>query len=133
MSAFLVKDRTINRIIGWLNHSDNRQERERILVVVGTSEDDEEWTTKLGVSMFQLNGDALTARYGDEEPLPTYRFQLENASAIQIYKSLQCWLCQCAQGDLIERPLYQVFENLSNSMAHGIIATLPAYEEAEWG
>ena len=132
MSAFLVKDRTINRIIGWLNHSDNRQERERILVVVGISEDDEDWTTKLGVSMFQLNGDALTARYGDDEPLPTYRFQWENASAIQVYKSLQCWLCQCAQGDLNKRPLYQVFESLSNSMAHGIIATLPAYEEAEW-
>ena len=73
MSGFLVQDKTINRVIGWLNRSDSRHDRDAILAVAGISEDDEDWTTKLGISMFQLNCDALTARYGDGDPLSVYR------------------------------------------------------------
>lgn len=133
MSSFLVPDKTINQIIGWLNHSDSRHDRDVILAVAGISEDDEDWTTKLGVSMSQLNCDALTARYGDREPLSVYRFHWESVSRMQAYKSLRCWLCQCAQGDLTERLLYQVFEKLSTDMAHGLLIVTPEYKNAEWG
>jgi hypothetical protein len=133
MSRFLVQDKTINQIIGWLNHSDSRHDREVILAVAGIPEDDEDWTTKLGISMFQLNCDALTARYGDGEPLSVYRFRWENVSRMQVYKSLRCWLHQCAEGDLTERPLYQAFERLSTEMAHGFLAITPEYKNAEWG
>lgn len=53
----------------------------------------------------------------------------------QSYKSLQCWLYQCCEGDIPEvSKLYKFFDTVViRHMANSIITKTPAYEQAEWG
>src|SRR5258707_1332546 len=134
MSSFLVGDKTINHVIGWLNHSNNRHELRKVLEVAEIGQTDPDWMDKLGVSMYQLNVDALYARYKDRDHGADYKFAWENVSAVQAYKSLRCWLYQCAEGDIDSRPLFQVFAHtVTVGIAQEIIGALPEWDAADWG
>jgi hypothetical protein len=137
MSAFIVSDATINKVIGWLNDSERRQYLRPILRTAEIPEHDADWTSKLGASMFTLNVEAVNARYGagqasEFRPLD-YTFEWELAADVQVLKSLSCWLYQCAEGDVPERPLYKAFRKLEGQIARNIVANLPEWEKAEWG
>src|ERR1700732_4899161 len=107
MSAFVVEDKTINRIFGWLNNHDNQHTLHCVLRAADICVQDnaslpwpQDWHERLGVSMFTLNCDAVDSRYGSNQaqefrPL-NYSFTYEQASEIQVLKSLQCWLYQCS-------------------------------------
>lgn len=136
MSAFVVGDETINRVVGWLNNSDRQFVLRDILKMAEINPSDEEWREKLGASMFQMNCDAVNARYGEGQagefrPLD-YKWGWENSSDVQVLKSLQCWLYQCSEGDIPERPLYREFRDLERIIACKIVDRLPEYSKAEW-
>ena len=94
---------------------------------------------KLGEAMFQLNVDAVNARYGEGEAakfrplnyqyLPSFAF----VSRVGVYKALTCWLYQCSEGDVPQRPLFRFFdEQVRPALADTIISDLPEYERADW-
>ena len=136
MSAFIVSDKTINKVVGWVNDSQRRQFLEPILKVAELNPSDPDWQSKLGAKMFALNVEAVNARYGPAKASDGwssgYTFAWELATDIQVLKSLSCWLYQCAEGDVPEQPLYKAFHDLEGRMAVGVVEELPAWQHAEW-
>jgi len=81
-----------------------------------------------------LNARAVCERYDDWTPDITYQYrQILSPPDLQVYKALLCWAYQCSEGEIEQMPLFLIFEQISNTLAHGIVARLKAYEEADWG
>ena len=140
MSAFMVEDKTINRIVTWLAREvrtsystiDRLARKYRIDI---TSDN---WQENLANAMFQLNCEGVNARYGTgqaEEFRPlnfTYKIEM-SFSLAQVLKSLQCWHYQCCEGDVPESNLYKFFVEVENHLALKIVMDLPEYNKAAWG
>ena len=140
MSAFMVEDQTINRVVTWLTREVKTQfsyidriARKYEVDLVG-----EKWTEKLANAMFQLNCDGVNARYGEGEaekfrPL-NFTYKPEGDTfRVQVLKSLQCWMYQCNEGDVPQTKLYRFFEEVENYLALQIVMDLPEYDKAKWG
>jgi hypothetical protein len=140
MSAFMVEDQTINKVVTWLTRevSHNFPDMDWIAHKYGVDLVSEKWDEKLAHAMFQLNCDGVNARYGKDEaenfrPLNfTYKREIYHSS-VQVLKSLRCWMYQCSEGDVPQTKLYRFFEEVGNYLALHIIMDLPEYDEAEWG
>ena len=104
MSAFMVEDTTINRVVTWLKREVQTSRftldwLAREYDVVLTSD---QWDEKLARAMFQLNCDGVNARYGKGEaekfrPLNfTYKPEIYH-SLVQVLKSLLVNVLRCEQ------------------------------------
>ena len=139
MSAFIVEDRTINRIVTWLK-SEVRTSRFTIDQLARKYTIDltsDKWEEKLALAMFQLNWEGVNARYGAGEaekfrPLNFTYIPEPYVSKVQVSKSLQCWMYQCNEGDVPQTKLYQFFQEVENHLAIQIVMDLPEYNKAEW-
>ena len=140
MSAFMVEDTTINRVVTWLTRevTTSRFTLDSLAREYDVDLTSDNWDEKLAKAMFQLNCDGVNARYGEGEaekfrPLNfTYKPEVDTFR-VQVLKSLQCWLYQCSEGDVPETKLYQFFEEVSHHVALKIVMDLPAYDTAKWG
>ena len=134
MSAFIVSQKTVNRIIDYIAWNSNKDPYMlRILNNAGYKLPDD--VIKLGQDMVSLNYGAVNERYGeDEEPDKFQRIRNMPVSNIQTVKSLQCYLYQCTEGEEFENSkLYQGLRRLEEHLLNEIITSLPAYEKAVWG
>ena len=135
MSAYLVEDKTINNIVNWLYRElpQNYYLTEELKKVGYSAEDLE----KLAKDMFKLNITSLNQRYGSARGFRdlNFRYQLTyGIPKIQVLKSLQCWLYQCAEGNVVRKKLYRFFnEVVKVCLMSKIIYELPEYDEARWG
>jgi hypothetical protein len=140
VSAFLVADSTINRVVTWLksevstsHFTIDQLARKYDIDLVSAN-----WDDKLANAMFQLNVDGVNARYGEGEaeqfrPLNfTYKPEMYY-TRVQVLKSLQCWMYQCCEGDVPKTKLYRFFEEIENHLALKIVDSLPEYQKAQWG
>src|SRR5947207_1577122 len=106
MSAFIVEDTTINRVVTWLKREVQRNRFTFTLDWLAREYDidltSDQWDEKLARAMFQMNCDGVNARYGEGEaekfrPLNfTYKTEVYH-SLVQVLKSLQCFLYQCSE------------------------------------
>lgn len=145
MSAFIVEDETINKVLAFLRNEGVRNgsgllygSAGRTLAEVGCDIQDGEALARLGRDMFDLNVYAVEERYGKGEAkeFRSLDFKprgLMSPTPMQALKALQCWLYQCSEGDADARPLYRAMHKLETNMARAIIANLPEYHRAEWG
>ena len=140
MSAFMVADETINRVIAWLSWEISRSRWLKIKVEdalqIDTSKHN--WEETLGHAMFELNITGVNDRYGENKARKfralNYRYTPLHGSKIQVLKSLQCWLYQCMEGEVIKKPLYQFFDTVVEPhLMNSIISDLPEYKRAKWG
>jgi hypothetical protein len=135
MSAFIVENRTINTIVTGLGHefrknSSLRRVAEKFRIDVESNG----WEQRLAEAMYQLNVEAVNQRYNEKNtsqkfvhnPYPYH-------SRIAAFKSLQCWLYQCSEGNVPETTLYHYFAELEKELAISIVINLPQYEQAQWG
>lgn len=134
MSAFMVEDKTINRIISYLC---NGAEREIPHATRGISLFTKEDKEVFGKSLFDLNIAGVNARYGEGEaekfrPLDYCYCSELPPHTVQAYKSLQCFLYQCSEGNVPEDPLYKKMEGIVNALAHHIVNDLKIYQESKW-
>lgn len=142
MSAYMVADETINRVVYWLYFEVAKSQyiREKLEKTSGVDTSAYEWAEALGKAMFQLNIDGVNARYGgygDGEAKQfrnlNYHYQPVHGSAIQVLKSLQCWLYQCTEGEVVKNPLYKFFQDIAQPhLMSNIICDLSEYRTAEW-
>ena len=98
---------------------------------------------RLADAMLAMNLDAFRQRYGirallvedlDCIDLDTRNWHpLEAFSEVQFFKSLQCFLYQCAEGDVDEKPLYKTLSAIRGLLAPFINQDSAEYEAAEWG
>lgn len=139
MSAFIVRDETINRVVSYLyikamnggstSMADELKEAGYDLV------HDQDAGQRLAGDMLDLNVQATIARYGEgragSPALTVYR-QHRAIGEIQAYKSLRCWLYQCGEGSVPEADLFQTMQRVVDLMAHEIVRNTPEYGRAEW-
>lgn len=88
--------------------------------------------------MFNLNIAGVNDRYGQGEAEKfrelNYHYTPAHGSNIQVLKSLQCFLYQCMEGEVVNRLLYQFFDTVvEHHLMSNIISDLPEYNRAEWG
>ena len=137
MSAFIVQDETINKIISCLETDREAAHWRNQLKTAGYDLDTPDRCKKLGWDMFALNIRSVNQRYPDRSASDlgglNYKYQYKAANRYQVLKSLQCWLYQSCEGDCNASDLYKLFEEISHSMALNIIADMPEYELAKWG
>ena len=149
MSAFVCGSKTINRIAGGLFHAKEQGGYNRsfakpsseLLELMGESIAD------FGKTLYLMNVNAVEQRYpdciGKPDNLPgecdenghhsPYKYNLSRPDRIQFYKSLQCFLYQCTEGDVDELPLYKQLDFYLNDLARHIIVGSKEYEKADWG
>lgn len=138
MSAFVVKDRTINRVVTWLHQGrSNTIYYRKIKDALSLDLLARTHCERLAQAMFELNCRAIRERYDDSdrvEMIPTsFTPKYELATTMQAYKSLQCWRYQCPEGDVPETSvLCAIMAEILDCMAHDIIYSLPDYEKAAW-
>ena len=136
VSAFLIADKTLNRILSYLDEELRRSAwlRSKFEAALGVNFAGD-WKTALGQKMWDLNQLALGYRYADPKQELFFQFSYVSCPAIQAYKSVQCWLYQCCEGDIPDASkLYTFFDTVVlRHIANSIITTTPAYEQAEWG
>jgi hypothetical protein len=136
MSAFVVEDKTINRIITFLaTDRDSDWIRKFILKELGINIGNPDGQETLGNLMFSLNCDAVNQRYGDDEAGKfrdlDYSYRLEIfAGSIMAFKSLKCWQYQCSEGNIPETHLYEVMERVAGYLAESIVQRLPEYDRS---
>ena len=127
MSAYVVEDRTIDRIISGLASFGFMDE---VLYECETDSADE-----LGASLLEMNCDAFDERYDDKadrEFLRSYKYKPVPVSKMQLLKSLACYLYQCAEGHVPERSLYQTLYRIKGELAYDIISDSREYDVCEW-
>src|SRR3954468_10925024 len=130
MSAFIVNDSIINKIVTWF-HCEvvSNTYLQRLAEGCGVPVD----VHQLAQAMKDLNYDGVNQRY-DESNKPeriTYHPVLSTLPAV--YKALQCWLYQCTEGDVPERAFYKFFDQTAKLyLADQIISLVPEYKDADW-
>jgi len=131
MSAFVVEDRTINRIVSHLCFNRDLEWLRSEFCEAARAASDEE----IGAALFKLNCDAVEARYGVGEaakfrPLD-YQFQLESASARQVYDEIATLQYQCSEGDVPETALFKLLVQLRAAVADDVIGQTAQQGEME--
>jgi hypothetical protein len=138
MSAYMVADETLNRVVEWLYFEVAQYPylRDKLEKASGIDTTAYAWSEALGKAMFELNTLSVNDRYGEGEAVHfrPLDYQPAHGSKIQVLKSLQCWLYQCTQGEVVNQPLYQFFQDVVEPyLMSKIICALPEYRAAAWG
>ncbi len=139
MSAFLVEDKTIHKIINILDFQIRKSPwlKNKFREELGINFEDYniDWKTNLGQKMWDLNQLSLGYRYGDEKQELIYRFSPVLCTPIQAYKALKCWLYQCCEGEIPEESkLYKFFDEIvRRHITDSILTKTPEYDKADWG
>jgi hypothetical protein len=132
MSAYVVEDETINRIATWLRDGRYNCCFSK-LEELGYSKTTDKSLSLLVTDMLAMNVKAVNARYGENAKPSFLSFKPVQATIIQVYKSLECFLYQCSEGDVHKEPLYIALKAATCDLAKEIIGGLKSYNEAKWG
>lgn len=130
MSAFIVKNKTINKIVSYIHHHHVYP-----FSMPPFSMPPHEYPLRsLGEKMNALNVEAVNARYfNDLVDSSGYSFRYElPPTEIEAYKMLQCFLYQCFEGDVPESKLYKDLEHVLARIASACITGTVQYQNASW-
>jgi hypothetical protein len=121
MSSFMVADKTINRIVTWLRRelTESNYLREQLQERLSMDVVESGFEEQPGQAMFELNIKGVNTRYSDKpaaqfRPLD-YSCKSVFAVKIEVLKALQCWLYQCAEGDVPNNPVVPVLQRGCNT------------------
>lgn len=135
MSAFIVEDTTIDKVVTFLrDDSDSEWARRELaedfkLDIAGTPED----AQLLGAALVAMNTRAVNARYRENEVATAYRYCPATAPTIVALKAMRCLVYQCSEGDVPATPLYKFLDDFSKQVALRLVSRMPAYDAAPWG
>lgn len=111
MSAYIVSNKTINGIIGYLCKDKTQAEKEAF-----------------GQELLDMNKSAIAARYGADEvesfvdPDQPYKFGSNMLQLNGAYRALSEYLYQCAEGDIPKTSLlYRRIQKAYDQLAHELV------------
>lgn len=144
MSAFIVEDETINRIVTWAETNARKirgtlsefkigeieMTKQGFIAEAKLSEQD---LQKMANSFLLLNKLGVDSRYDEKKELHPMKFRREFAPDIQVLKSMHCLRYQCDEGENNKQPGFKLLEELIQILTDSIINSLPEYEKAVWG
>lgn len=136
MSAFVVEDKTINKVVTFLSMIVNDSWDSyipRFLAGQGFDLATSEGKQKLAQAMSDVNVRAVNERYNESAELPKFTFCLNiNVNKLTALKALKCWLYQCTEGQQPESGVYRMMERVGNMLCESIVTNLKEYKMAEW-
>jgi hypothetical protein len=130
MSAFIVEKKTIDRIVSYIHENGTIHHTQSYYPAIYDVYKGD--PNKLGQVLWVMNIGAVNQRYKEKNPISLYYYEYYPTNIIQTYKSLQCYLYQCAEGNVLKTSLYKDLDKLSCDIADKIISDLPEYKNAEW-
>ncbi len=141
MSAFIVEDKVINVILGYLHQkaAPNTWEAQQLKKLFGVDCTNREAVKALGDQLFQMNIDAINQRYGpgsaedfrslDYKPVIDMHGPCKKA---RVLKAINCLQYQCSEGNVDELPLFSALSELGNMVARDVAENSKEYSEASW-
>lgn len=126
MSAFLVDKQTIDNMVHFMTKSRKAPSHSWLAYKFGVAN-----PTTLGQILWNMNQDAVNQRYRENNKAPEYEFSPNYyLKPITTYKSFNCFLYQCSEGDVYESDEFKTVEKIRNVLADSIIESIPGYDEA---
>lgn len=94
-----------------------------------------------GRALWTLNAEAVNARYGERaeemvgsvQEIAAYCWTPRNESTAVLFKSLECLLCNCREGNIPEAELFQQAEQFFKVWKMAGVELMPDYAAAPWG
>jgi|LSQX01.2.fsa_nt_gb hypothetical protein len=120
MSAFVVEKRTIDRIVTYL-----QGQKSYALPEVLRGDPD-----TLGARLWALNAEAVSQRYTKEPEAVPYVHSIVWGTLTETAIALDCYLAQCAEGNVQESALYRALSRVKESVFSEIVSETPAWKAA---
>lgn len=145
MSAYVVSEKTLGRILRYFDAISFDNERKHLLsplqeagYLLRLSQSTGLFYkdfSDLAQDMIKMNCQAVNFRYETEENKPyQWTSNLPNLPPlIQAIKSLDCFLYQCSEGDFPETPLYKALDSVRLKMYSHFVQYCPEYNACDWG
>lgn len=122
MSAFVVSDQTLRHVVKGMKDECH------------SCED----LTAIGRRLLAMNNDAVRDRYRDADQTgmtrdpESYEYLPIFPPIMYILKAMDCYLYQCAEGNIPERDLYRDVKKRRDAIRAEIIRNLPEYDAVPW-
>ena len=142
MSAYIVEDSTIDKILLALNASRNANGPiyQGLLDSLGVDPESLPSLEAFGRKLLAMNRAAVNQRYNESDAAPYYQFNARPLTCeskreffVQAYKAACCLDYQCSEGDVPTWPLYKQLEEIQSALACAIVSELPEFKKAVWG
>lgn len=140
MSAYIVEKRCIDRCVSAIMSGDHSDIICKITpaLVRKLHKAGADAHTVLGRALYQMNAAAVAYRYNEKperKHAQTYRFNAPSIDTrpVDLFKSLDCFTYQCAEGDVYKRPLFRLCEAVQQHIAARMVRETPEYDRAVWG
>ncbi|MGP8322374.1 MAG: hypothetical protein ACT6FG_00030 [Methanosarcinaceae archaeon] len=85
-----------------------------------------------GQELFNMNVSAVGHRYNETIEKIHYEFKEVSVTTVQAFKSLNCFLYQCEEGNVPDQQLYKQMREIEGAMASKIASETTEYDNAEW-
>lgn len=141
MSAFLFGSDGIDRVIAAINYGAQKGCPTPMTLLMPAN--------GVGLRLLAMNYKALQECYQERttghfgEAPSAYRNRPAQITEVQMLKSLQCFVYQCSEGDVVETPLFQKLDAIKKWFEerlgylpprNGLPTKYPAgYDAAQWG
>lgn len=142
MSAYIVDDETINKVVSYFyakaNGADSSIRWEATkLFKMGYDLTSGPSCPELAHKMFDMNVAAVKARYGEAEgegfPLPPFEYLFTLATQIEVIKAIKAWKYQCTEGQVPDSALYKAMVEVHSLLCIDFAEQTQEYEAAPWG
>ena len=151
MSSFLVNDKTINRILTFLNNWNfyengklkfnfwnklgytelSKKEKEN-LNKLSNEEEQTLVLSKVGNVIKEINNEAVNQRYLERGKSSKFNYKFEECDIFQAYNHLRCLTYQMNEGNIPETETYKLLQEIENLMALQIANEHEKVKNAEW-
>ena len=149
MSCFIVSDDTISKIAKMIHidyceflHSNysvllSRKDKEKLLKILKCTHE-ELCPSIIFKALKKLNLQAYNSRYGEKiikSDLQGYNknVKIDDLVSLQMYKSLQCFLYQCMEGQYKKKQMYNFMEKIEHKLIDFLMSQSEEYKALKWG
>lgn len=123
MSAFIVSNETINRVVHGMTTDAMGCPRGMSCEAMDA----------LGRRLHAMNAHAVEARYREPcDAITDYQYRSKNYSKCEMLKAMNCLRYQCTEGNIPETALYDELCRAIEKLNAAIVDSLPEYESAPW-
>ena len=138
MSAFIVNDKTLNRILSFIdswNFYENGNLKFRFWDLgkpILDVDEQEDILERIGLKIKELNAKAVNQRYSEDNGEQEFKYNFEKCDVFQAYNHLRCLTYQMNEGKIPEMDLYKLLEEIERQFEQEIAGEHPKVKSAEW-
>lgn len=129
MSAWIVTKKHIDVLVTWALNNNLVIDHKGQLYKVSDNPD------RVGLELWAENHRSVNYRYGENTPVPEYKFKESKRAPIVVCKSIHCYDYQACEHESYEESFAYAFviKALDVLLQQGYNGKHPEYEGAPWG